>query len=165
MKEAFIDSERQDSQANRAKIRKALLRFVKKELRKPSVQELVELTGLSDKTVKAHLKRIKLGTGGPNPYQALTHDVMMAIHARAVGYSHETVKIMTTTTTGVGSSIEQVPYTKQYAPDAGAAKLWMQLVEGFSEKTQHEHSGEVKNPGPPSIIQVQRYRPDADGTA
>ena len=138
------NEEREDSKGNRAKIRTALLRFVKKQLRKPTKQELVELTGFSAKTVKRHLRRLTLGTGQPNPYQVLTHDVVLAIHARAVGYEHPAVKILAVSQgKGEPSEIEKVPYTEHYPPDAASAKLWMQLVEGFSEKTEQQHSGAV----------------------
>ncbi|MBO2009181.1 ArsR family transcriptional regulator [Hymenobacter negativus] len=155
------NKERADSQGNRGKIRKQVLRFIKKELRTPTVQELVDLTGLSDKTVSAHLERLKLGDGSPNPYQALTHDVMMKLYQRATGYSHPAVKIMAVSQgKGEASIVETHDYTEHYPPDTAAAKLWMQLVMGFSEKTQHEHSGEVANPAPPVIAQIVRYRPD-----
>ena len=104
-----------------------------------------------------------MGDGKPNPYQVLTPDVMLALHARAVGYSHEAVKIMAVSQgSGLGSSVETHDYTEHYPPDTAAAKLWVQLVEGFSEKTQHEHSGEIANPAPPTIAQIVRYRPEND---
>lgn len=153
--------EREDSKGNRGKIRKQVLRFIRQELRTPTVQELVELTGLTDKTVSRHLENIKLGDGSANPYQVLTHDVMMKLYARATGYSHPAVKIMAVSQgKGEASEVERHDYTERYPPDTAAAKLWMQLVHGFSEKTQHEHSGEVTNPAPPVIAQIVRYRPD-----
>jgi hypothetical protein len=135
--------ERQDSQRNRAKIQKEVARIIRKEMRKPTVQELVAATGLSDKTVKAHLKRVKFGNGKANVFQALTPDVIFKLYERAVGYSHDDIKVMTTSITGVGSQIEEVPIVKHYAPDPTAAKLFVQLVEGFSEKTETKHSGSV----------------------
>ena len=131
--------EREDSQANRAKIRKAMLGFIKKELRPPSVQELVALTGISAKTVKLHRKRISLGTGTDNDYQQLTGDVLLALHARAVGYKHPAEKIHF----DKHGNVSRADYTEHYPPDAAAAKLWMQLVEGFSEKQETKLSGEV----------------------
>ena len=131
--------QREDSQRNGALVQKAMLAFVKKYQRPPTIQELVAATGLSDKTVMVHRKRVKLGDGKDNVYQQLTNDVLMALHARAVGYSHPAVKIFNDKVAG----IVEADYTEHYPPDAGAAKLWMQVVEGFSEKSEQKHSGEV----------------------
>jgi DNA-binding transcriptional ArsR family regulator len=136
--------ERQDSQRNKSKIRTEIYRFIKRELRKPTVQELVEATGLSDKTVKAHLRRLKLGNGSPNPFQVLTPTVILKLYERAVGYQHQAEKILTVAgPKGEGSSVERHEYTEHYPPDVAAAKLWVQLVEGFKEKTETEHTGSV----------------------
>ena len=166
-KAAATPPTREDALRNEAQVRKAMVAFLKKHQRPPTVQELCAATGLSDKTVKAHRKRVKLGDGSDNVFQQLTGDVLLALHARAVGYKHRAVKIMSVSQgAGCGSSVQRHEYTEHYPPDAASAKLWMQLVEGFSEKTQHEHSGEVKNPGPPAIIQIQRYQaPPSDGPA
>jgi hypothetical protein len=128
--------ERQDSQRNRADIRQAIAKIIRKKMRMPTVQELVAATGLSDKTVARHLERVKLGNGEPNVFQALSSEVLLKLYERAVGYSHDDIKIMTTSITGVGSQIEEVPFTKHYAPDVAAAKLFFQLVEGYREKTE-----------------------------
>ncbi|GGF22326.1 winged helix-turn-helix transcriptional regulator [Hymenobacter cavernae] len=133
------DIEREDSQRNRAEIQKEIYAFIAKELRRPTVQELCEATGLSPKTVKAHLKRIKLGDGSPNPFQALTPNVILKLYERAVGFSHEAVKILTVSMgEGMGSQVQEVPYTEHYPPDTAAAKLFVQLVEGYKEKTESE---------------------------
>lgn len=138
------NEERQDSQRNRAKIQKEILRIVKRELRRPTVQELVQATGLSDKTVKAHLKRVKLGNGAPNPFQVLTASVIMALHKKAVGYEQDSVKVLTVSDgAGCGSHVEEVDIVEHFGPDVAAAKLWMQLVEGFTEKSETEHTGNV----------------------
>lgn len=136
---------REDALRNSAEVRKAMLSFIKKHQRPPSIQELVVATGLSAKTVKEHRKHVKLGDGTPNIYQQLTTDVLMALHARATGYSHPAVKILSVGgPKGSGSTVERHKYTEHYPPDAAAAKLWVQLVEGFSEKTEQQQSGEVK---------------------
>lgn len=130
------DTERQDSQRNRADIRQAIAKTIRQKMRLPTVQELVGATGLSAKTVGRHLERVKLGDGEPNVFQALSSEVLLKLYERAVGYSHDDIKIMTTSTTGVGSQIEEVPFVKHYAPDVAAAKLFFQLVEGYREKTE-----------------------------
>ena len=132
-------NQREDSQQNGALVQKVMLAFIKKHQRPPTILELVAGTGLSDKTVKLHRKRVKLGDGKDNVYQQLTNDVIMALHARAVGYSHPAVKIFNDKIAG----IVEADYTEHYPPDAAAAKLWMQVVEGFSEKSEQKHSGEV----------------------
>ncbi|GAA4349877.1 hypothetical protein GCM10023185_06940 [Hymenobacter saemangeumensis] len=138
------NEERQDSQRNRAKIQKEIARIIRKEMRKPTVQELVEATGLSAKTVKAHLKRVKLGEGKTNVFQHLTPNVILKLYERATGYSHPAVKFLTVSMgAGCGSSVEQHDYTEHYPPDTAAAKLFVQLVEGFTEKTETEHKGAV----------------------
>ncbi|AHJ98942.1 winged helix-turn-helix domain-containing protein [Hymenobacter swuensis] len=155
------NEERQDSQRNRAKIQKEILRIVKRELRKPTVQELVEATGLSDKTVKAHLKHVKLGDGKPNPFQVLTPNVILSLYKKAVGYSQPAVKILTVSNgAGAGSSVEEVDYTEIFGPDVAAAKLWMQLVEGFTEKSETEHK---VPPGGFTFNYVVPKDPEADG--
>ena len=131
--------EREDSQRNGVLVQKAMLAFIKKHLRPPSRAELVAITGLSGKTVALHRQRVKLGDGKDNVYQQLTNDVIMALHARAVGYEHPAVKIFNDKFAG----IVEADYTEHYPPDAAAAKLWMQVVEGFSEKSEQKHSGEV----------------------
>jgi len=145
MKKRPAGSEREDSQANRAKIRKALVAFIKREKRPPSATELAQATGFTLKTVKAHRKRIPLGDGKANVYQQLTGDVVMALYERATGYSHPAVKIMSVSQGPfTAPEVQRHVYTEHYAPDTAAAKLWMQLVEGFSEKTEQKQSGEVK---------------------
>jgi DNA-binding transcriptional ArsR family regulator len=152
--------ERQDSQRNRAKIQKEVARIIRKEMRKPTVQELVEATGLSDKTVKAHLKRVKLGDGAANVFQQLTPHVVLKLYERAVGYSHPAVKFLTVSGgAGAGSSVEEKEYTEYYPPDTAAAKLWFQLVEGYREKTETE----VKAPGGFTFNYVVPTDPTADG--
>lgn len=155
-----LNEERQDSQRNAANIRKAIARIIGKELRKPTVQELAAATGLSDKTVKAHLKRIKLGDGKTNVFQALTPSVVLKLYERAVGYSHQAVKHMSRSLgAGCGSQIEEIEYTEHFAPDTAAAKLWFQLVEGYREKTETE----VKTPGGFTFNYVVPANPETDG--
>ena len=167
MKKAPANPKREDALRNEAQVRKAMVAFIKTHHRPPTIQELCAATGLSDKTVKAHRKRVKLGDGSDNVYQQLTPDVLLKIYAGATGYSHRAVKIMAVSQgKGVPSEVQRHEYTEHYPPNPAMAKLFMQLVEGFSEKTQHEHSGEIKNPAPPAIIQIVRHNPAAaDDTA
>ncbi len=134
---------RDDAQRNALAVRKALAAHIKKYKVPPTAAELAAATGLSEKTVKQHRQRIPLGSGKDNVFQQLSADVLMAIYERATGYEHEAVKILTTSTVGVGSEVEEVPYTERYPPDPASAKLWFQLVEGFTEKSEKKHTGEV----------------------
>ncbi len=141
------NEEREDVKRNRALIRAAMVDFIKNERRAATVQELCEITGLSDKTVKAHKKHIKLGDGKANIYQDLTHDVVMAIYKKAKGYTLPSEKLMPR---GVGMGetvIERHDIEVHYPADTAAAKLFLQLVEGFSERKETKHSGEVKGSG------------------
>lgn len=134
------NKEREDSKRNRANIRKAVARIIRQEMRAPTVQELVEATGLSAKTVAQHLDRVKLGDGEPNVFQSLTPDVVYSLYQRATGYSHKAEKILTVSQgAGLGSAVERHEYTEHYPPDPTAAKLFMQLVEGYREKTETKH--------------------------
>ncbi|MCC3159509.1 hypothetical protein LJ737_19865 [Hymenobacter sp. 15J16-1T3B] len=158
------NEERQDSQRNRAKIQKAIARIIRQEMRKPTVQELVEATGLSDKTVKAHLKRVKLGDGKANVFQALTPNVILKLYERAVGYSHPAVKIMTVSLgAGMGSRVEEVDYTEHYPPDTAAAKLFVQLVEGFKEKSETDLNHKVPGGFTMNYVVPTNPNPDDDG--
>lgn len=135
---------REDVKRNRAEIRKVMLRYIKNEHRAATVQEICEETGLSEKTVKAHRKHIKLGDGKTNMYQHLTHDVMLAIFKKSIGYTYESEKLLTVSSgAGLGSSVERHDITLFVQPDMGAAKLWLQMVEGLSEKQETKHSGSI----------------------
>jgi hypothetical protein len=139
---------RQDVERNRAKIRRVMLDFIKNELRSPTVQELVQLTGLSDKTVKAHKKHIKLGDGKPNIYRDLTPDVVLSLYKKAKGFTYTAEKLLTVSGgAGMGSEVERHEVEMYVQPDTAAVKLWFQLVEGYSDTTKTEHSGEVKTGG------------------
>lgn len=135
---------RQDAEKNRAKIRAVMLRYIKNECRAPSVQEICDATGLSDKTVKAHRKHIKLGDGSANMYQQLTHDVIMSIYKKTRGYSYDSEKLLVVSGgKDMGSEVERHPIVMHVQPDMSAAKLWLQAIEGMSDKSETKHSGNV----------------------
>jgi hypothetical protein len=143
-----VKEPREDVQRNRAQIRKVMLQYIKNELRQPTTQEICAATGLSDKTVKAHKKHIKLGDGKSNIYQALTHDVIMKLFKKATGFTIEAEKLLTVAgPKGCGSEVERHDLRVYYAPDVAAAKLWLQAIEGMQDKTQTEHSGSVAGGG------------------
>jgi hypothetical protein len=140
--------ERQDVSRNRALIRRVMLDCIKNELRAPTVQEICEATGLSDKTVKAHKKHIKLGDGKSNIYQDLTPDVMLSLYKSAKGFTYTAEKLLIVSAgAGMGSEVERHELTMYVQPNTAAAKLWLQVVEGHSDTTKTEHSGAVATGG------------------
>lgn len=72
---------------------------------------------------------------------------------RAMGYSHEAVKIMTRAIGGGESVIEEVPYTEHYPPDTTAAIFWLKNRQPklWRDKTQQELSGPEGAPIAPVI--------------
>jgi hypothetical protein len=140
--------EREDVSRNRAKIRRVILDFIKNEGRSATVQEICERTGLSDKTVKAHKKHIKLGDGKANIYQDLTPDVLLSVYKNAKGFTYTAEKLLTVSAgAGMGSEVERHEVEVFVKGETAAAKLWMQLVEGHSDTTRTEHSGAVATGG------------------
>ncbi|MDF7809921.1 hypothetical protein [Hymenobacter sp. YC55] len=139
---------REDASRNRAEIRRVMLDYIKNEHRSPTVQEICEATGLSDKTVKAHKKHIKLGDGSSNIYQQLTHDVVMAIYKKARGYTYPSEKLLVVSGgKGEPSEVERHDITMHVQPDMAAANLWLKAIEGMSDKSETKHSGEIKGGG------------------
>lgn len=67
--------------------------------------------------------------------------VERSLYQRALGYSHDAVKIMT-----VEGEVVQTPYREHYAPDTTAAIFWLKnrKPDQWREKQAVEHSGEVK---------------------
>lgn len=52
--------------------------------------------------------------------------VVKSLYRRALGYSHQAVKILTVARgNNGGSDVEQVPYTERYPPDTTAAIFWL----------------------------------------
>lgn len=143
-----LKEEREDVTRNRAKIRRVMVDYIKNELRAPTTAEICAATGLSDKTVKAHKKHIKLGDGKANIYQELTHDIVMSLYKKAKGFHITAEKLLTVSQgAGMGSSVERHDVQLYHAPDVAAANLWFKAIEGMSDKTETKHSGEVGTGG------------------
>ena len=67
-----------------------------------------------------------------------------ALHARACGYQHASVKVVTVSQgEGMGSVVEQVPITVIYPPDPTAASFFLRNKRGdkWKDKQQVEHVG------------------------
>jgi len=61
--------------------------------------------------------------------------VEQALYHRAIGFSHDAVKIM-----AVEGVVVQVPYVEQLPPDTPAAKLWLMNRCGWSDKVSLDHA-------------------------
>ncbi len=66
--------------------------------------------------------------------------VEQSLYRRALGYSHDAVKIMT-----VDGNVHVEPYVEHYAPDTTAAIFWLKnrKPSEWRDKTETEHSGSV----------------------
>ncbi len=155
---------RYDREMNQLAIKEAFLALIAELGRRPTVAEICERSGLSDKVVRNALKTIRF-EALKSPLRILTDDVLIKIFQRATGYEHEAVKIFLSknpkvTKTEEGTIVSEepilVPYTEHYPPDPTAAKLWLQVVEGWTEKQEHKHSGEVKITTPPVTLNITR---------
>ena len=65
-------------------------------------------------------------------------NVADALYNRALGYSHKDTHI-----SNFQGKITVTPITKHYAPDTGAAFIWLKNRGGWKDKQEVEHSGEV----------------------
>jgi hypothetical protein len=63
----------------------------------------------------------------------LDEQVEQSLFQRAMGYSHEAVKILT-----VASHVEQIPYTEHYAPDTTACIFWLKNRQPDQWRDRHE---------------------------
>ena len=80
--------------------------------------------------------------------------VEFSLYHRAVGYSHDAVKIMQ----NEGRPVI-VPYTEHYPPDVGAATMWLTNRRG--EKWRSKQDVSHSNPdGSPLVFQVLNYAAD-----
>lgn len=66
--------------------------------------------------------------------------VEQSLYRRALGYSHDAVKIMT-----VEGEVHVEPFVEHYPPDTTAAIFWLKnrKPDAWRDKTEHEHSGGV----------------------
>jgi DNA-binding transcriptional MocR family regulator len=101
---------RKDKQVNYELIRKAFLKIIQGKKKAPTIDEVCDATGLSVNTVKKHLKELQFDAPD-NPFRILTPEVITAIYETA--------------TSGDKGAVQ-------------AQKLWMQLIEGWSEKVQQD---------------------------
>jgi len=71
-------------------------------------------------------------------------EVERSLYEKAIGYSHSDTKFAT----HEGQITDSVEYTKHYAPDTTAAIFWLKnrQPDKWRDKTETEHSGEIKMP-------------------
>jgi len=73
-------------------------------------------------------------------------NVAHSLYKRACGYSHPDVKIFYDKDTG---NVVEVPYTRRYPPDTGAAALWLRArrsAEWFKPLPAPDHSEDMPAP-------------------
>ena len=138
MKTNTTKVKRIDTEANGGLIRLAYLEILKeKKGKRPTVTELSEKTGLHSSTIKNHLKSLSFSdlTEELQMWRLLTDDVVISIYKAA---------------------------TQKLNP--AAMKLWMQVVEGWNEKTEHKVDAkiEIENK-PPVIVKFSRGKEPSDG--
>jgi hypothetical protein len=110
-----MSKERIDKERNRELIKETMLAYFAEHGKMPSSHDLHELTGIHYNTVLKHVKEMKFEPL-KSPFRLLTPAVLEALYKRV-------------TTTG----------------DPVAAKLWLQVMEGWKEKSEQDvkHTGNV----------------------
>ena len=134
-----------------------------------SLWEVAQVFGVNESTITDWQNRhpefaaqIALG------YDDRTRDVEKALLDRAKGYSHPAVKIITVSGgQGMGSTVEQVPYTEHYPPDTEAAKFWLKNRKPaeWRDKQEVEHGGTLTLEQLVEQSLEAAPAPDAPGTA
>ena len=128
--------------------------------------ELADFFGVSEQTLnawkRAHPEFLESITRGKTVADA---NVASRLYDRAMGYSHEAVKIFMPA--GVSEPI-YAPYTEHYPPDTAAASLWLRNRQPakWRDKLDHEHTGQ--GGGPIQFERIERVivdpqNPDPEG--
>jgi hypothetical protein len=120
---------RSDWEDNQETIREAYVSILKRKRGgRPKSSEISKETGLSRATILRHMKTLDVSCLAPesNSFKILTDDVMISIFRSAMKGS------------------------------AASQKLWLQVVEGWSEKQINEHTGRIETtpPAPPVILKI-----------
>jgi|SRR5690606_11326964 len=125
-----IDQRNETFENNQAAIRDAVLLLLKEKKRKPTKREICEHTGLSYPTVRKHLRELdKRGFGSKH---------------------HKKDNLLRTLTDDVKLSI----YNSAMKGNPAAMKLWLQVMEGFTEKTESKVEANVKVDNAPPVVVV-----------
>ena len=126
-----IKSNRKDFELNQAKIREAFIEILKeKKGRRPTRAELAERTGIHYNTIQKHLSGVDFSdllADSQRIFKVLNDDVVLSIYRSAL------------------------------KGNPAAQKLWLQYVNGWSEKTETKLSGKVEvDNKPPVILKISR---------
>lgn len=118
--------------------------------------DLAELFSVSDATIDNWKAAHSSFLGSiRDAKDSLDTKVERSLFERATGYSHPAVKILTVSGgMGSGSSVEEVPYTEHYPPDATSMIFWLKNRQPakWRDKQEVEHTG--KDGGPVQVWQV-----------
>jgi hypothetical protein len=104
-------------------------------------REVAEELGISERALYNYkhqhpefLQALKLGK------ESADDRVELALYRRAVGYSHDSIKIMQ-----YEGAVIVEPFVEHVPPDVGAAKLWLTNRRGdkWREKTEQKLTGDV----------------------
>ncbi len=103
---------------------------------------------------KAHPEFLEAITRGK---AAADSDVAEKLYRRALGYSHEAVKIFMP-----AGATEPVyaPYTEHYPPDTQAASLWLRNRQSAKWRDRIEHTGSDGGPFQLAIVNYGDVKPD-----
>lgn len=84
--------------------------------------------------------------------------VTRSLYHRALGYSHDAVKIMS-----VDKEVVEVPYTEHYPPDTAAAQFWLKnrRKQDWRDKQDVSLMGPDDEDGEPGPIQMRAVYPDS----
>lgn len=129
--------------------------------------EIGDILGVSERTIEtwtvsnvefsAALKRGKLLADA---------EVANSLYRRAVGYSHDAVKIVADAKTG---SEHIVPYTEHYPPDTTAGIFWLKNRRRSEWRDKQDHEVTGKDGGPiqqeVALTAAEAYRRLKDGEA
>lgn len=104
--------------------------------------EMADIFGISQQTLydwkTAHPEFVEAIARGKAAADA---NVAERLYQRAMGYSHEAVKIFPGSAESGGPIY--APYTEHYPPDTQAASLWLRNRQSakWRDKREHEHTG------------------------
>lgn len=103
--------------------------------------EIADFFGVSEPTIhrwkakhENFCKSIKVGK------ELSDERVERALFTKATGFEHDEIDIRT-----CDGVVVQTPIRKYYPPDSTAAIFWLKNRRGWKDKTEIEHSGEVRS--------------------
>ncbi len=107
-------------------------------------EELANFFGVTTVTFYAWLKKHKDFLNAIRAGKEFADaNVASRLYERAMGYSHQAVKIVADAKTGAEHI---VPYTENYPPDTAACIFWMKNRRKDKWRDTHTHAGDPENP-------------------